>query len=94
MEGPNRDEYCFENEECIGCEVGNNDDQVCPRCSRLEGPPPLEEVNNEEQNFKSEEILNHLRNKYGNIDVELKIAENYNIIKIMLNDILKNGGKY
>jgi len=83
-------EYCYG--QCIGCEPENNDEyEICSRCSRLIGPPPLQEAG---QNFKAEEIINHLRNKYGDVDVELKIAENYNIIKIMMNDILKNGGKY
>lgn len=67
----------------------DRDDQcICPRCSRLEEPPPLEEVNNEEQNFEAEVILNHLRNKY----VEMEIKNNYEILKNMVNEILKNGG--
>ena len=84
-------EYCYG--QCIGCETKHNDDyEICSRCSRLEGPPPLEEVNNEEQNFEAEAILNHLRDKYTGLDVELEIGKNYEILKDMVNEILKNGG--
>lgn len=64
MEG---DEYCRRDDQCIGCEQKTVWYDICPRCSKLEeGPPPLEEVNNEEQNFEAEVILAHLRNKYTN----------------------------
>ncbi len=78
MEGFDRDD------QCIGCEQKTVWYDTCPRCSRLEGPHPLEEVNNEEQNFEAESILNHLRDKYTDLDVEMEIGNNYKI--------LKNGG--
>ena len=87
MEGFDRDEYCRRDDQCIGCEQKTVWYDTCPRCSRLEGPHPLEE-----QNFEAESILNHLRDKYTDLDVEMEIGNNYKILKNRVNEILKNGG--